>query len=120
MHPARSPTRRLLIVEPDRLTAWSLKLYFQKEYDIVQTDSVSGASDCIKSGCADVVLLSDNLLDPDLQDIDDQITHANPHALIVQMTTRSSDAVLEGDTRVTIEKPFELAALGRILRDRVS
>ncbi len=116
MQTAALPTRKLLIVEPDELTAWSLKSYFQKDYDILQVRSAAEAADQMKCWHPDAAMVSDNLPDVQIEDVEHEILTDNPDALIIEMTTIGEHSETHLANRVTVEKPFELAELRKILK----
>ncbi len=113
----RQPAARghLLLVEPDALTAWSVRAYLQRWFEVETAPSAASAKTLLSRSAVDALVLSDQLPAGAARQLQRLACRRNPHlrtVLLVEEVQRSTTA----DDRVTrIEKPFELIALAHAL-----
>ncbi len=116
---ARTPgaRRRVLAVEPDPLTQWSLKTYLSKWFDVYATSSPDDARHTLETHPVDVLIVSDQLAAGVIATLEQHAHTFNTCVDIVRTVADAAQASTCCDTpRCTcIEKPFELAQLARLL-----
>ncbi len=105
---------RLLIVEPDRLTQWSVAKFLARWFSIRRTGSVDGARTLLREQPVDALLLSGNL-PPGAAEALDAFARAQNHALRTILMVTGEGEPHRLPAADFIEKPFELSALARLL-----
>jgi DNA-binding NtrC family response regulator len=113
--PLRKVRRRLLIVEPDRLTRWSIEQYLRSGFDVESADSAAAAQGPLDSGRFDAIVIADDLPDGGADNVEQRARSRNPDVATVRTTTHVSEAAPTTGRTVLLEKPFELTSLGRVL-----
>jgi len=109
--------RRVLAVEPDPLTQWSLKTYLSKWFDVHATASASDARHTLERSPVDVLIVSDALEPRAIAELEQHAHNFNARVDIVR-TVADSGQVRQAPPKMRcmwIEKPFELAHLARLL-----
>jgi DNA-binding NtrC family response regulator len=110
-----SPVRRLLVASSDRLLRWSLCTYLRDWFDVQAVSDVSAAEQVLHNGDFDALFLSDDLPVVDMDRIEMLTKSMNPKAIVVHTTTNPTAARITAPNVVQLEKPFDLAALARVL-----
>lgn len=108
--PARS---QLVIVEPDRLTRWSLSAYLACAFEVSTAASASEAHDILGSTRVDAIVISDDLEDNGADRVEAFARLQNANVAVVRTVTARPDTV--SPDRVCLEKPFNLSALAKLL-----
>lgn len=111
--PARR--RRLLIVEPDRLTRWSIKAYFDTLFDVGVAESAVSVYKLLAESPADAIVVADNLPNGDADAIESRARSCNESVLIVRTVTTATETGAHGARVSRLEKPFKLSSLARLL-----
>ncbi|MFQ5592353.1 MAG: response regulator [Phycisphaerae bacterium] len=110
------PQRRVLVVEPDRLTRWSIKEYLGSRSDVTSADGASAAHSLLDENWYDAVVIADDLQDDAADAVEEHARSRNPQVVAVRTVTRVADDSVRAVSRaVFLEKPFELTSLGRVL-----
>lgn len=104
----------VLIVEPDPLLRWSVTTYLSQWFAVLPADTVTAAAAALDAHRVEVVLISDLLPERSRQMVEASVLHANPEAAVIYMVTSLPRRGVGGKMRC-IEKPFQLAALARLL-----
>lgn len=105
------PSGRVLIVEPEPLLRWSMSTYLSRWFEVFPTDDDAAAERVLGEHAVDALIVSDQLPREEAADLEAHARTLNTDARIVRtVTTREN-----GLTPACIEKPFELAALARML-----
>lgn len=107
--------RQLLIVEPDELTMWSVATYLGRWFSVVPVMSASAARRFLRRHPVGALVLSDALPKGAPATIEQLARAANPDVRAVLLVTETREAAPQETTAARIEKPFELAALARLL-----
>lgn len=107
--------RRLLVVEPDALTQWSLAVYLERWFDVVATDSAAEAARLLRERPVNALITSDDLPDAATESLESQACSMNADVLIVRTVTERCDHHSPVGHLARIEKPFDLASLARLL-----
>lgn len=113
---ARSSTSRrvVLLVDPDSLTRWSVKSYLAHWLDVISAESIVHAGELIAGRAVDILILSDDLPEPATSEFIGRVRAENAEVSTIRTGTRETGAEVRTDASY-LEKPFELAQLGRIL-----
>lgn len=106
--------RQLLLVEPNDLTRWALSAYLERWFHLISVESAERAEPILARGRVDAIVISDDVPTPALHDLERHAREANQDVRIVHTISRS-DAVPDGPDTITLEKPFELDRLARLL-----
>ena len=106
---------RILIVEPDPLTQWSLKTYLEKWFRVDITDSIARAQKVLDTRAVDALVVSEELSPADLAALERRAHRSNARVGIVRTVTDSSKPCRPGQHQGCLEKPFALARLARLL-----
>jgi DNA-binding NtrC family response regulator len=120
---AKSPLRdprplaggRVLLVEPDHLTMWSLVTYLQRWFTVESTHCGMEAEKLLRAQPLSAVIVSDQLPGRTAESLLQLAQTLQPPVRTVLMVTGEADAHTCAACSTRIEKPFELADLGRLL-----
>lgn len=110
--PARG---RLLLLEPDELTRWSITTYLQRWFIVEAADSSAAAQRLVRRGSFSALVLSEQLADEQVLALQRGAAERNPQVTTVRMITGASEVGTSGSETVQLEKPFELASLAQLL-----
>lgn len=107
---------RLLIVEPDPLTRWSMSTYLKRWFKVMTADSFDEAGGLLEASTLEALVVTDGLPADQSRSIGQRARHRNPDVITVRTVTElpTSDARLANGEKL-LEKPFELARLARLL-----
>jgi DNA-binding response OmpR family regulator len=107
---------RLLIVEPDPLTRWSMSTYLKRWFEVTTADSADMAGGLLEGKALEAIVVTGELPEDQFRSIEQRARHRNPDVITVRTVTdlADSDAAL-ADGEKPLEKPFELAQLARLL-----
>lgn len=103
--------RRLLLLEPDSLTRWSVERYLRPWFDVVSTTDAMEGDRMMDERGFDAVVISDSVPIALVERLEAHARELNPTVRLVR--TVSDDAEESGQTR--LEKPFDLSTLARLL-----
>jgi DNA-binding response OmpR family regulator len=115
--PAR-PVRgrgRLLLVEPDTLTRWSITTYLERWFVIDAADCPNAAEKLALKNDYAAIVLADQLPASSVSAIRQAARDQNPAVTTVRTVTAAAEPGPAEAETVQLEKPFELAALARLL-----
>ncbi len=113
--PAVPRAAHLLVVEPEALLRWSLVTYLGQWFKVLSAETKLAAGRILDQHLIDAVVLSDELSERAMDDIESLARSRNPETRVVRtVTTERRDQPLHNETSC-IEKPFELMELARLL-----
>ncbi len=106
---------RLLVVDRDRLTRWSVKAYLSPMFEVLVAHSAVRALEILETHPVDAVVVSGDLPENGTDRVEVAARSGNPDAVVVRTVSepvrgKSSDAAV-----IRLEKPFKLSALAAIL-----
>lgn len=104
---------RLLIVDPDPLTLWSLKTFLQRWFEVETAASAENAEHALAEHDFDALILSDELPAGVAAAIEHTARRSNPDLVTVRTVIGDTETIAGPTLR--LEKPFELAKLARLL-----
>ena len=110
-----SVTGRVLIVEPDVLTCWSLATYLGRWYAVDTARSGAAAVRRLRAQPADAVIISDQIRGSAAEAIASAARGGRPNVRLVLLTTDDADTRLARVAVERVEKPFALPELARVL-----
>lgn len=110
--PARA---RLLIVEPDHLTMWSLAEYLQRWFTVETTHCSVEAEKLLRDHVVAALIVSDQLPGRTAETLAGLAHSADPPARVVLMATADADAQGPAWWHARVEKPFDLPYVARLL-----
>lgn len=105
----------MLIVEPDPLTQWALKMYLARWFAVDSTDSIVGAQEILDARPVDALVMSNELPSIGLASLEERARNRTAEVVIVRTVADPGKPRLPGARTGYLEKPFELAQLGRLL-----
>jgi DNA-binding NtrC family response regulator len=109
------PLARVLVVEPEALVRWSLVTYLARWFDVLSADSRSAADKILDDQQVDAVVVSDDLSDRAVEDVEAHARSRNPDTRVIRTVTGPpSDKAADGATP-RLEKPFDLSRLATLL-----
>lgn len=103
--------RRVLIVEPDTLTRWSLETYLLRWCAVECVEQPDAAARRLRLRTVDVLILSDALPAADVENLEAIAENATPPILTIRMGTESDHQHISHTHARYLEKPFDLALL---------
>lgn len=109
------PGGRVLVVEPDHLTAWSLATFLQRWYEVETTNCTVTAEKFLRERAPVAIILSDQLPGPSAASLLQLAQRANPAVRAVLLVSREADPSAAPPGGLRLEKPFELTELARLL-----
>ncbi len=108
--------RRVLVVDPDRLTRWSIEEYLRDAAEVASADGVPAAHNLLDHDRFDAIIVADDLPQDGADEVEQHARSRNPSIAAVRTLTRPSDETEQAGSRaILLEKPFELACLARAL-----
>jgi DNA-binding response OmpR family regulator len=110
--PAGRP--RLLLLEPDNLTRWSIQTYLHPWFEVDAAESRETAGKLAARQPYSAIVLSDQLPTRAAEAIRRLARRRNPDLTMVQMVTGTRDPTSD-ECIIQLEKPFKLAKLARLL-----
>jgi len=113
--PAARTERRILIVEPEELVRWSLVTYLTRWFAVYSAAAESTAHRVLDSDIMDAVVISDDLKQPGVEEIESHALDRNPAVQLVRMVTARPPAPPADGRTSHLEKPFQLARLAELL-----
>jgi DNA-binding NtrC family response regulator len=114
-HPAGVNRGRILVLEPDPLTQWSLRTYLRRWFMVDGTGSVASAQRVLETHPVDALVISEELSSAGLAYVEQCDRSLNPRVVIVRTIADPSKPRRPGTHVDCLEKPFELARLARLL-----
>lgn len=105
----------LLAVEPDALLRWSLVTYFGPRFDVRAVDTPEAGLAVLNSDMAAAVVVSDAVASLDVVNLERLAIARNPDVCIIRVVTSLRSAPDDAYATATLEKPFELSALAKLL-----
>lgn len=111
----RGVRREVLVVEPDALTQWSLRMYLGRWFTVHSTNSAANALQVLLTHPVDILVVSDELPTAALATLEQHAHSFNAHVSVVRLVTDSGARQRCAPCLGCLEKPFELAALARLL-----
>ena len=107
--------REVLVVEPDKLTEWSLKTYLGKWFSVHSTNSPGNAERVLETHPVDVLVVSDELPSDAISALQRRAALRNHNVSVVHTVTDPDKSCRDHDDWACLEKPFVLAHLARLL-----
>lgn len=105
--------RRLLIVDPDWLTQWSVSAYLRRWFVILTVASAERALAALRKHGVHAIVISDECSEG--EQVERLAREQNPDVVIVRMVTGVATAQPRTTQAFNIEKPFELSELAGAL-----
>lgn len=106
---------RLLVVEPDPLTRWSLQAYLQRWFDVRLADGRDSAERALSEEDFAALVLADDLPGDDSEQLESQAREKNPKLLVIRTVAAVGDEARRTTAADRLEKPFALIQLARLL-----
>jgi DNA-binding response OmpR family regulator len=114
--PAQAGTQaRVLVVEPDHLTLWSVATYLQRWFTVDTTNCGVEAEKLLRDHVFAALVVSDQLPRRTAETLVALARNNNPNGRAVLMVSSAANAESTPSCATRIEKPFELATLARLL-----
>jgi len=104
-----------LVVEPDHLLRWSLVTYLGRWFHMFPAQSLEDAALILESTPIDAVVISSEFARSNARELARRAVATNSNTRVVKIVTSSHEDASTDDGAAAIEKPFELAALARLL-----
>lgn len=111
-----TPRPRMMVVEPDRLTRWSITSYFDGRYTVVTAESVDGARALLRRLPIDAVVVADDFPAGGADAVVSDARSRNGSVKIVLMGTSPASS-MRCPEAPRLEKPFQLESLAELLGD---
>jgi DNA-binding NtrC family response regulator len=108
-------TDRLLVVEPDNLTLWSVVTFLRRWFTVASAESYDQAEDLLRSVPVGGLVLSDQLPGWALESLLRFAVDQNAGIRVILLVDNACDARLAPLPVVRLEKPFQLSELARCL-----
>lgn len=105
--------RRMLVVDPDRLTRWSIATYLQRWFDVDCAPTAALADELLANGPVDVLVTSDDLSSEAVDRIERAARGRNAATRTVRMVADAARARAEPGVKL-LEKPFALSRLAEL------
>lgn len=106
---------RVLIVEQDALTRWSVSVYLEQWFEVITTDSANEACRLLQERPVVALVVSDDLPGSAVEQLGTLARSFNRKAAIVRTVTEGYDRGGSCERCLRLEKPFDLASLARLL-----
>lgn len=113
--PTSANRRQVLVVEPDKLTEWSLRTYLGKWFSVHSTSSTESAERVLAAHAVDVLVVSDDLSSTALTALEERAREFQEGVVIVRLVTEPGSSGVQDQARYRLEKPFALVQLARLL-----
>ena len=108
--------RCVLIVEPDRLTRWSMEEYLRDKCEVASADCAAAAHRLLDTEQFNAVVIADDLPHDGADAVEQHACDRNPDIAVVRTVTHLSDDAGRASSRaILLEKPFELVSLAQVL-----
>jgi|GEM_PF-1252573 DNA-binding NtrC family response regulator len=112
----RKPQRgRVLLLEPDHLTRWSITTYLCRWFAVETVESSEDAARLVSDEPFDALVLSDRVSDGEVATLHSFAAGQNPRVKTVRTVTAASEPTTAQTSLVQLEKPFQLAQLAQLL-----
>jgi DNA-binding NtrC family response regulator len=106
---------RVLLLEPDHLTRWSVTTYLCRWFAVETVESCEDAARLVLGEPFDALVLSDRVSDGEVADLQRSAADRNPGVKTVRTVTATSEPVAGQASMMQLEKPFQLARLAQLL-----
>jgi len=106
---------RILLVETDELTRWSVATYLKPWFVVDVAESLTEAEAVVPHRSYAALVLSGALDPRRAAEVQHQAARQNPALMTVRTVTHAGELPPGEPRTVQIEKPFELASLARLL-----
>ena len=107
--------RQVLVIEPDKLTEWSLKTYLGKWFSVHSTNSLEHAQRVLDAHPVDVLVISDELPTDTIAELRSRAAQHNENVDVIHTVTDPDKSCGDHGDWACLEKPFALAQLARLL-----
>ncbi|TWT40940.1 hypothetical protein RAS1_36280 [Phycisphaerae bacterium RAS1] len=112
---SRARASRVLILEPDALSRWSLSAYLRRWFDARVTASPEEAVALLGTFAVDALIVSDEVDADALRRIESIVRRRSPGAVMIRTVTHLSESPGDVAGWLELEKPFNLARLAELL-----
>jgi len=112
---ARQTGGRLLVVDADRLTRWSVKAYLGDSRDVLTVESTDGALELLDEQTVEAVVVSEDLPDHGADKVETRARSRNPCVVVVRTVSEPLMDDVSSESTVRLEKPFTLSRLAELL-----
>lgn len=106
---------RLLIVEPDHLTMWSLAEYLRRWFTVETTHCSVEAEKLLRDHAVAALIVSDQLPGKTAETLAGLAQQASPPARVILMATADADTPGAAWWHARVEKPFDLPHVACLL-----
>ena len=113
--PDQQGSRKLLIVDPDHLTRWSVETYLNKTFEVLTATSVAEALEVLNKQSVEAIVVSDDLPDGGADKVEGHARSRNSCVVVVRTVSEPVRPDVCTSPAVRLEKPFKLSALAEIL-----
>jgi len=114
--PTKPSCNRLLVVDCDRLTRWSVKAYLSPMFEVLVAHTAARALELLAKHPMDAVVVSGDLPENGADRVESAARLGNPDATVVRTVSDPVRGKSSNDSVISLEKPFKLSALAAILR----
>ena len=106
---------RVLVIEPDHLTLWSVATYLQRWFTVETTNCGVEAEKLLRDHAVAAVIISDQFPHRAAETLTQLAKRLHPDARTVLMVSGDADPESIAGCVTRLEKPFELSDLARLL-----
>ena len=106
---------QILIVDPDPLTQWALRMYLGKWFRVDTTDSFVTARRAIAGGAVVALIVSDELPPDEIAELQHNAREHNADVTLVRTVADPDKPPAPDEAATCLDKPFELAQLAHLL-----
>lgn len=106
---------RVLLIEPNTLTAWSLSTYLRRWFEVHCTSASPAAQRLLRHETMSAVVLSDQLPRRSIESLARNARQANRDVRVVVLVAEETERRVTPPGAMRLEKPFELPDLARLL-----
>ena len=113
--PGQKARRKVLIVDPDHLTRWSVETYLSKTFEVLTASSVVEALKSLGKQSVQAIVISDDLPNGGADEVEGHARLRNACVVAVRTVSQPMRPDAQTSLAVRLEKPFKLSALAAIL-----
>ncbi len=106
---------KVLVVDPDRLTRWSVRAYLGDHMEVLAVESAAGALQVLGQDKVEAVVVSEDLPNNGADKVEMHARSGNPCVVVVRTVSEPIHDGVLGESTVRLEKPFKLSRLAELL-----